>query len=668
MNGNHHPLTHEGQFLWEPSETQKKESNLMHYISWLTQKKGLSFREYRELWEWSVGNIEDFWESIWEYFDVQASQPYSKVLSGEVMPHVSWFEGARLNYAQHIFRQMSSDRPAVIYSSETRPLSSLSWRELYEKVAALAKSLKEMGVKPGDRIAAFLPNIPEAVVAFLATASIGAVWSSCAPEFGSQSVINRFKQIQPKILIAVDGYRYGGKDFNCLERIRHIQEAIPSLEHIILVNYLGLNGQGKSLKGLIHWEEVTQHDKNVALEFEQVPFDHPLWILYSSGTTGLPKAIVHGHGGILLEHLKLDTFHLDLKPGDRLFWFTTTGWMMWNVVVSGLLTGASIILYDGSPNYPNYHVLWELAEQTKMTYFGTSASFLNQCMNASLDPAHQHDLSALKAIGSTGSPLSPDGFQWVYDHVKKDIWLASVSGGTDLCTAFVGGIPLLPVFAGELQGRALGANVQTFDQHGRPVTDEVGELVIVDPMPSMPLYLWGDQNGKRYRETYFDMYPNIWRHGDWMKITRRGTCVIYGRSDSTLNRGGVRFGSSEIYNVVESMEEIKDSLVIDVEAAVGENRILLFVVLNQGVHWDAQLIQKINEHIRQHSSPRHVPDQIYEIKEVPRTLNGKKLEVPIKRILQGERVEKVVSKDALLNPSALEHFIQIRQDVLNRLV
>ncbi|MDQ0341029.1 acetoacetyl-CoA synthetase [Caldalkalibacillus uzonensis] len=652
----------EGQLLWQPSEKQKEQTNLYHYMTWLNQKQGLNIKDYHELWSWSVENMEDFWSSLWEYFNIQAKQPYSKVLSGGRMPDVRWFEGATLNYSEHVFRYMRPKEPAIFFASELRQLDTLSWQELYDQVASMAAGLKAMGVRPGDRVAAYMPNIPETVVAFLATASLGAIWSSCSPEFGSSSVIDRFKQIEPKVLLAVDGYRYGGKDFNCFDRVKQIQAAIPSLEKTVLLQYLGAYTDSTSLTQLVRWEEVLAQHQGAELKFEQVPFDQPLWVLYSSGTTGLPKAIVQGHGGILLEHLKLETFHLDLKPEDRLFWFTTTGWMMWNVVVSGLLTGASIILFDGNPGYPDLNVLWELAEQTQMTVFGTSASFLTQCMNHGLEPGQHFNLNALKTIGSTGSPLSPEGFKWVYEHVKSDLWLASVSGGTDLCSAFVGGVPLLPVHAGELQGRALGAHVQTFDESGRAVIDQVGELVITDPMPSMPLYLWGDHRGERYRETYFNMYPGIWKHGDWMKITPRGTCVIYGRSDSTINRGGVRIGSSEIYSAVESMAEVSDSLVIDLQEESGKGDSMpLFVVLNEGFQLDEDLKKAIKQCIRENCSPRHVPDDIYAIEQVPRTLNGKKLEVPVKRIIMGGAVEQVVSKDALQNPASLDYFIQWRQ-------
>src|SRR5918998_2740013 len=511
--------TAEGALLWEPSDRFKQGARISHYMSWLREEKGLSFDDYAELWEWSVTDLEGFWGSVWEYCDVRATEPYERVLARREMPGAEWFPGAELNYAEQVFKNARADEPAIVHQSEIRQLGRISWRELEERTAALAAGLKSMGVERGDRGVAYLPNIPEAAIALLAVSSIGAIWSSSSPDFGAGSVVDRFKQIEPKVLIAVDGYRYGGKDYDRTQIVAKLQEEIPTLQKTVILPYL-------------ESEPDTGSHEGADLQFEQVPFDHPLWVLYSSGTTGLPKAIVHSQGGILMEHLKKVVLHIDLSPEDRFFWFTTTGWMMWNVVVGGLLSGATALLYDGNPGYPDMNVLWKFAEETSMTCFGTSASYVTACMNAGIEPGRDFDLSNLKSMGSTGSPLPPEGFDWVYEHIKQDLWLFSTSGGTDLCTAFVGGVPLLPVRAGELQCRALGAKVEAYNEEGNPVIDEVGELVITEPMPSMPLYLWGDEDGERYRESYFDVYPGVWRHGDFIKITSRGTAVIYGRSDS----------------------------------------------------------------------------------------------------------------------------------------
>ncbi|MDX6379636.1 MAG: acetoacetyl-CoA synthetase [Rubrobacteraceae bacterium] len=648
----------EGTLLWEPSEKLKENATISRYMKWLESEKGLSFNDYGELWEWSVTELEEFWASIWEYFEVKASKPYEKVLGSREMPGTEWFVGAELNYAEHVFRNARPDEPAVLHRSEVRPLGKVTWRELESKVGALAAGLKDLGVGRGDRVVAYLPNVPEALMAFLACASIGAVWSSCSPDFGVGSVVDRFAQIEPKVLFAVDGYRYGGKDYDRMEVVARLQEEIPSLEKTVIVPYLKEEPETSDLKDVVFWDELLAEYEGAELSFEQVPFDHPLWVLYSSGTTGLPKAIVQGQGGILLEHLKKIHLHIDLKPEDRFFWFTTTGWMMWNVVVSGLLSGASILTYDGNPGQPDLNVLWEFADETGMTCFGTSASYLTSCMKAGIEPGHDYDISALKSIGSTGSPLPPEGFDWAYEHVKNDLWLFSTSGGTDLCTAFVGGCPLLPVRTGELQCRSLGAKVEAYDEEGNPVIDEVGELVITEPMPSMPLYLWNDPDGKRYRESYFDVYPGVWRHGDWIKITPRGSAVIYGRSDSTINRGGVRMGTSEIYRAVEKVEEVQDSLVVDVQKPNGDAYMPLFVVLKEDSELDDELVRKIKQSIRENTSPRHVPNEVLAAPDIPRTLNGKKVEVPVKKILTGTPPEEAVSKGSLSNPDSLSFFLE----------
>jgi len=648
----------EGTLLWEPSEELKENANISRYMRWLEDEKGLSFDDYGELWEWSVVEIEEFWASIWEYFEVEASRPYEKVLTEREMSGARWFEGTELNYAEHVFRRARPEEPAVLHQSEIRPLGKVTWQELEGKVASLAAGLKELGVARGDTVGAYVPNVPEALVSFLACASLGAIWSSCSPDFGVESVVDRLAQIEPRVLFAIDGYRYGGKDHDRIETLARLQEEIPSLEKTVLLPYLEEEPDTSGLENVVLWDELLSGHEGAELRFEQVPFDHPLWVLYSSGTTGLPKAIVQGHGGILLEHLKKLYLHVDLGPEDKFFWFTTTGWMMWNLLVSGLLCGSTVLLYDGNPGYPDLNVLWEFAEGTGMTSFGTSAGYITSCMKAGIEPGRDFDLSALKSIGSTGSPLPPEGFDWVYKNVKEDVWLFSMSGGTDLCTAFVGGCPLLPVRSGELQCRSLGAKVEAYDEKGNSLLDEVGELVIAEPMPSMPLYLWSDPEGERYRESYFDKYPGVWKHGDWIKIKPNGGAVIYGRSDAVINRGGVRMGTSELYRAVDKVEEVQDSLAVDVQKD-GDEHISLFVVLKEGAELDEDLKDRIKKSIGDTTSPRHVPDEVLSVPDVPYTLNGKKLEVPVKKILSGTPPEEAASKDSLRNPDSLDTFVEL---------
>jgi acetoacetyl-CoA synthetase len=597
------------------------------------------FSDYHSLWRWSVRDLEGFWASMWEYFDVDGS--YERVLGSREMPGAEWFPGAELSYAAHIFRGKRDNEVAIRHASELRPLGELTWGELRAQAGAIARALRETGVGPGDRIVAYMPNIPETVAAFLACSSIGAVWSSSSPDFGVRSVVDRFAQIEPKVLLAVDGYRYGGRDFDRADTIAALQREIPSLERTFVLPYFEGGGWGFPA---------------AELEFARLPFSHPLWVLYSSGTTGLPKAIVHSQGGILLEHLKKLHLHVDAQPGDRLFWFTTTGWMMWNFLVGGLLTEASIVLYDGSPGAPDLDVLWNLASDAEITCFGTSAAYIGACMKAGVEPGRGRDLSQLRSVGSTGSPLSPEGFRWVYEHVGADTWLFSTSGGTDVCSAFVGGVPILPVYEGELQARALGAAVEAFDEEGRSLVGEVGELVLTEPMPSMPISLWGDGDGSRYRESYFSVYPGVWRHGDWIELTSRGTAIIYGRSDSTINRGGVRMGTSELYRAVLALDDVVDALAVDLPREGTDGWLPLFVVLREGAELDDELVAEIKRRIREDCSPRHVPDEIRQVAEIPRTLSGKILEVPVKRILMGAKPEEVASRDSLANPDSLEYF------------
>ena len=619
---------------------------------------GIETDGYHDLWRWSVENLEEFWGSIWEHFGVRASAPYERVLGSRTMPGAEWFSGARLNFAEHVFRDRDPGAVAVRHASELRPLAETSWGELEEDTRRVAAALRASGVGPGDRVVAYVPNIVEAVVAFLACAGIGAIWSSCSPDFGARSVVDRFAQIEPRVLFAVDGYRYGGRDHDRLEVVRGLQDALPTLERTIVLGYLEAEPELGRLRAATRWEDFLAEGAG-ALELEQVAFDHPLWVLYSSGTTGLPKAIVHGHGGILLELLKQLGLHVDLQADDRLFWFTTTGWMMWNFVVAGLLTEASVVLYDGNPGYPDLGALWRLAEEAEITTFGTSASYIAACMKDGVDPRAGRDLSRLRALGSTGSPLSPDGFDWVYDRLGPDVWLFSTSGGTDLCTAFVGGVPTLPVYRGELQARALGAKVEAWNADGIPVVGEVGELVITEPMPSMPLRLWGDEDGSRYRASYFETYPGVWRHGDWIELTDRGTAIITGRSDATINRAGVRMGTAEIYRAALAVDEVVDALVVDLPRPGTQGFMPLFVVLRDGVEFDEALVSQIRARIREDCSPRHVPDEIRAVPAIPRTLSGKVLEVPVKRILSGEPADTTLSRDALANPEALRPFEEL---------
>jgi len=636
----------EPELLWTPSAERIEQATITQYQAWLERERGLRFDSYDELWQWSVDDLEGFWSSICEFFSVRFETPTSSVLGRREMPGTEWFPGARVSYAEHIFRGKRDDAQALIHASELRELSSWTWGELRRQTAAIAAGLRARGIGEGDRVVAYLPNIPETIAAFLACASIGATWSSAAPEFGARSVVDRFAQIEPNLLLTVDGYRYGGKDFDRRKIVAEIAGEMPSLEHVVTLGYL--DGSG--------WENGFLGDDS-DLAFAQLPFDHPLWVLYSSGTTGLPKAIVHGQGGMLLEHMKKMHLHIDAQPRDRVFWFTTTGWMMWNFLVGVLFTEASIVLFDGNPGHPDLGTLWDLAEQTEMTCFGTSAAFIASCMKTEIEPKQGRSLAALRSVGSTGSPLSPEGFRWIYDQLGADTWLFSTSGGSDVCTAFVGGVPTLPVYLGELQARALGAGVQAWDPDGRPLVGEVGELVITEPMPSMPIKLWGDEDGSRLRESYFDFYPGIWRHGDWIMITERGTAVIYGRSDSTINRGGVRMGTSEIYRAVLAAPEVVDALVVDVPKQGTDGWMPLFVVLRDNEQLSDELVAQIKRQVRQDCSPRHVPDEIRQIAAVPRTLSGKALEVPVKRILMGMPADEAASRESLANPAALDYFV-----------
>ncbi len=640
----------QGKLLWEPDPASARKTNMVAYMKWL-EKKGQKFEDYNSLWNWSVEDLEGFWGSVWKYFELSdADYP---VLPERKMPGGRWFEGSEVNFAQHVFKK-GKGAAALVSKAERRTVRTMSWQELEKKSASLAARLRGMGVGVGDRVAAYLPNSPESVVAFLACASIGAVWSCCSPDFGAPAVLDRFTQIEPKALLATDGYSYGGKWYDRADSVNSIKGSLPSVRGVI---HVAAREKSVPLPGSTDWEDAVSGKQ--APEYESLPFEHPLWILYSSGTTGLPKPIVHGHGGIMVEHLKQISLHNDLKAGDRLFWFTTTGWMMWNYIVGGLLSGVTPVLYNGSPSFPSKGSLWDLVEETQTNFMGASAAYFSACMKAGLRPGEGRGLKKLRGIGSTGSPLSPEAFEWAYAGVKPDIWVASISGGTDVCTPFVAGCPTLPVHSGEIQCRCLGAKVEAFDENGVSVVGKVGELVVTEPMPSMPLYFWGDVDGSRYQESYFSTYPGVWRHGDWIEITRRGSCIITGRSDATIKRMGVRIGTSEIYRSVEGLPEVADSMAVDLEDGGEGGEMVLFVEMARGKRLDSELEGKIRSKIRADLSPRYVPDRVVEVPAIPRTLNGKKLEVPVKKVLMGGDPSKVLNRDSVSDPSALEFFVEL---------
>jgi acetoacetyl-CoA synthetase len=642
--------------LWRPDPSYEPE--ISRFARWAGDEYGvpLDGTDYAALHAWSVRELRDFWTAVARWCDVRFHSSPSTSLGSASMPGAEWFPGATLNYAEHALSSApgrADGDPAVVFAREDGLERSLTYGELRAQVASARAGLRRAGVRVGDRVVALAPNSIETLVTFLATASLGAVWSSCSPDFGARAVLDRFAQIEPTVFLAVDGYRYGGKGFDVLPTVSTLRDSLPSLRATVLVPYLD---PAASLEGAVPWSDFVSDPGS--LEFEPVPFDHPLWVLYSSGTTGLPKGIVQGHGGIVLEQLKTTRLQLDLGPGQRLFWFTTTGWMMWNFLVGGLLAGSTIVLYDGNPGYPDLGALWKLAERFEITVFGVSAPFIQSCLKADVEPAATHDLSAMRALGSTGAPLSVEGFRWIAAAVGSHVQICSVSGGTDVCTAFLTSAPTVPVWLGELSCAALGCDVHAFDEKGNDLHDQVGELVITQPMPSMPVSFWNDPSGKRLYEAYFDVYPGRWRHGDWVRATPRGSFVVYGRSDSTLNRGGVRMGTADFYAVVEAFDEVADSLVIDTTEldARDEGALLCFLVLTPGASLD-DVTPRLRAALRTELSPRHVPDRFIVVNAVPRTLNGKKCEVPVKRILAGVPVEKAVSRDALLNPEALTPFL-----------
>ncbi|MFF5706470.1 acetoacetate--CoA ligase [Streptomyces sp. NPDC012794] len=644
--------------LWSPSPDRIAGAQVTRFQDWAAERFGApADGGYPALQRWSVDELDTFWQAVAEWFQVRFHAPYQEVLADRSMPGARWFTGSTLNYAEHALRAAEdparADDPALLRVDETHEPTPVTWAELRRQVGSLAAELRALGVRPGDRVSGYLPNIPEAAVAFLATAAVGGVWTSCAPDFGARSVLDRFEQVEPVVLFTVDGYRYGGKEHDRRETVAELREGLPSLRAVVHVPLLGTPAP----EGTRAWSELTSSSAEPV--FEPVPFDHPLWILYSSGTTGAPKAIVQSQGGILLEHLKQLGLHCDLGPHDRFFWYTSTGWMMWNFLVSGLLTGTTVVLYDGSPGHPDTGAQWRIAERTGATLYGTSAAYVMACKKAGVHPSRDFDLSAVKCVATTGSPLPPDGFRWLHEEVAEDLWIASVSGGTDVCSCFAGAVPTLPVHIGELQAACLGTDLQSWDPAGKPLTGEVGELVVTAPMPSMPIRFWNDPDGSRYRDSYFEMFPGVWRHGDWITITDHGSVVIHGRSDSTLNRQGVRMGSADIYEVVERLPEIKESLVIGLEEPNGGYWMPLFVHLAPGATLDEALRKKIAATIREQLSPRHVPDEVIEIPAVPHTLTGKRIEVPVKRLLQGTPMDKAVNPGSVDHPELLAFYEEL---------
>ena len=660
-------MIEEGELLWTPSEEFARSSNVARFMRWLASERGLAFDDYLALQRWSVEQIEAFWAALWDYFEIQSTTPYERVLDRRAMPGARWFEGSLVNYAEHVLRReavAAAGETALHHLSELRPLNAMSWHELGRQVRIMATQLRAMGIEPGDRVVCYMPTIPETAVAMLGAIAIGAVWSSAAPEFGARTVIERFAQIEPKLLFVADGYRFAGKDFERTEQIREIVGALPSLGHVVWLPYLRPAGEPPApVAHTITWRalmdrvEVPRED----FEYVRVAHDHPLWVLFSSGTTGLPKAIVHSHVGVLIEHLKTNAFHLDLTPDACMFFYTTTGWMMWNALIGALTTGCPVVLYDGSPAHPEPDFLWKLAAETGVTSFGTSPTFVQNMQKQGIVPRRKYDLSRLRGIFLAGSPSTPETFAWFYRSVKEDLWMTSQSGGTEFCSGLVGASPTLPVYAGEIQSRLLGMDVHAWNDKGEAVIDEVGELVITAPAPSMPIFLWGDVGHKRYRETYLEHFPGVWRYGDFLKFNARGGCYLYGRSDSTLNRFGVRIGTAEIYRSVDQVEEIADSLIVCIELPGGGFYMPLFVKLADGAVLDEALADTINAKLRQERSPRHVPDEIVAVGAIPYTLSGKKMEVPVRKILMGWPPDKAASRDAMMDPAAIDWFVAFAQ-------
>jgi acetoacetyl-CoA synthetase len=642
----------EGDLLWTPSPERVERTRLTAFTRFAAERAGRDFPDYAALWRWSTTELEEFWSAVWDFFDVRASTPPTVVLAERTMPGARWFPGARLNFAEHVLRNERPGEPALLALDETSPVREVEWSEFARSVRVFATHLRERGVRPGDRVVAYLPNVPEAVVAMVACAAVGAVWAASSPDFGARGALDRLGQLEPTVLVAGDGYRYGGRDFDRRAEVAEIVAGLPTLREVVSVPVLGLESTGTP------WAEIVGGPDVPDFTCEQVPFDHPLWVLFSSGTTGLPKAIVHGHGGILLEQLKSLAFHMDLHAGDRAFFFTTTGWMMWNFCVCMLLAGVAPVLYDGNPAHPDVEVLWRTAQDSRVRLFGASPSFVELMQKAGVVPRERFDLSALETIMPAGSPVAPAITAWFYENVKDDLWIATGSGGTDICTGLVGGVPTLSVRAGEIQARSLGVAAEAWDDAGQPVTGQVGELVITAPMPSMPLYFWGDPDGERYRASYFETFPGVWRHGDFLEINERGGCFVRGRSDAVLNRQGIRIGTAEIYRVVEDDPAVLTSLVVNLDLPGGGFFMPLFAVLRPGEELTEELDARLRRRLREEYSPRHVPDRIVAVRAVPLTRSGKKMEIPVRRLLLGADPSSVADPHAMADPDALADYVQ----------
>jgi acetoacetyl-CoA synthetase len=654
----------EGDLLWTPGPDRAGRANVTAFSRWLERERGRQFGDYHALWRWSVSDLDGFWQAVWDYCGIEASAPPTAVLGTRTMPGADWFPGARLNYAQHVLRDERPGQDALYHQSETAPLAGLGWPELANAVRVLATRLRGLGIQPGDRVASCMPNIPQTVIAMLAATSIGAIWTSCSPDFGWRGVSDRFGQLSPKALFCVDSYRYGGQDHDRSAGMQQVIGMLPGLEHVIWVpGSLGIPvaaSAGPAAPRIRTWDELMDHPPVPAagFRFEQVPFSHPLWILFSSGTTGLPKAITHSHGGILIEQLKLQTFNMDLRAGDRLFFYTTTGWMMWNFLVSSLLLGVRPLLYDGHPGFPRPDVLWEMAAGGRVTMFGASPGYVDMLSKAGVVPGDKHDLSALSTVMLAGSPVSAECGAWFYRNVKRDLWLHVGSGGTDVCSGFTGGAPTMPVYAGEHQARNLGVAAYAFNERGEPVTGQVGEMVITQPMPSMPVRMWNDVDNQLYLRTYFADFPGVWRQGDFFKVNERGGCFVLGRSDATLNRHGVRIGTAEVYAALESVEEITDALIVNLDLPGGGFFMPLFVTLDDQAVLDDVLRRKIADRLRGQYTARHVPDKIIQVTAIPATLTGKKMEVPVRKILLGVPPDTAANRNAMANPQSLDAFAE----------
>lgn len=643
---------------WEPSSDFMKDSNMYNFMQWCNQKHQMNCETYSDFWQWSTTELESFWQSIVHFFELNYEGNIIPILQQkQKMIDTEWFPNLSLNYAENVFKEALSTSPAIVFKDENSDVIEITWQSLRQQCANIAKQFKALGLKKGDRVVGLLSNTPDAVIAFLAANSIGAIWSCCSPDFGTKSIIDRFEQIEPHIFIAVNGYQYNGRLYDTTEAVSKIKNSIKSIKHTIVIDSIATDSK---IEGALKWEDLISQ-KAKSLTFEKVVFNHPIWVLYSSGTTGKPKAITHSTGGIITEHLKALSLHHNVKNGDRFFWYSTTGWMMWNYATSALLCGSTLAIFNGSPAYPTADALWKFAEEANITHFGAGAGYYNYCLKGGIDLSDNVALKRIQSFGATGSPLTADSFQWIKEKVNPNGWIVSLSGGTDICSGFVGGSPLLPVYEGEIQCRMLGVQLKAYNEEGVAIQNELGEMVIEKPMPSMPIYFWNDKDKIRYNESYYSMYTDVWRHGDWIKVTSNDTIIIYGRSDATLNRGGIRIGTSEIYTAAESVEEVKDALVVCIDYEDGSQYMPLFIQLKPGFELNMDVKKKVKKAIKSQFSPRHLPDKIFEVSAIPYTISGKKMETPIKKILSGVPVEKAATKDAMRNPEVLGEFAQFKK-------